>query len=184
MAIEVGVPAQAGRPGLLLRPWAAQDAESLAQAHRDPALRRWLLTSLDSAEAAGRWIEAQARGRADGTRFSFAVVEQDGMQPVGHVAVKRASAGADCAEIGYWTSAHARGRGIAPRAVDAAARWALHGAGGPGLARLELLHPVGNTASCRVAAKCGFTLLEELAPLPPAFPRAGHRHGLGRSQAR
>lgn len=178
MIVELTVPAQAGRPGLLLRPWAAQDTEALAAAHRDPGLKRWLMTSLDGTEAARRWIDAQAREWADEMRFSFAVLDQDGAEPVGHVAVKRKTAGAASAEIGYWTSAHVRGRGIAPRAVDAVARWALGGQDGPALTRLELLHDLDNVASCRVAAKCGFPLRAELPPHPPKFPAPGHLHAL------
>ncbi|MFG1807927.1 GNAT family N-acetyltransferase [Streptomyces sp. NPDC049040] len=178
MTVELTVPAQAGRPGLLLRPWRAQDAEALAAAHRDAGMKRWLMTSLDGTEAARRWIDEQTAAWAEGMRFSFAVVGQDTALPVGHVAVKRKTAGAPSAEIGYWTSAQVRGRGIAPLAVDAVARWALGGDRGPSLTRLELLHDVDNTASCRVAVKCGFPLRGELAPHPPKFPVAGHIHAL------
>lgn len=177
MTVELSVPAQAGRPGLLLRPWAAWDAEALAAAHRDAGMRRWLMTTLDGTDAAGRWIDQQAEAWKSGLRCSFAIVEQDGTVPVGHVAVKRKTADAVSAEIGYWTAAAVRGQGIAPRAVEAVARWALGGgAGGPALSRLELLHDVSNAASCRVAVKCGFPLGGELAPHPPKFPEAGHIH--------
>jgi RimJ/RimL family protein N-acetyltransferase len=177
MTVELTVPAGEGTSGLLLRAWTADDAEALAAEHRDPRMRRWLTSTLDGADDAGRWIAWQAESWEAGLRYSFAVVEQDGARPVGHVAVKRTSAEATSAEVGYWTAAAVRGRGIAPLAVDAVTRWALKaGPGGPGLARLELLHAVGNAPSCQVAAKCGFPLREELAPHPPKFPEAGHRH--------
>ncbi|WP_327292816.1 GNAT family N-acetyltransferase [Streptomyces sp. NBC_01198] len=177
MTVELIVPAQAGRQRLVLRAWAARDAEALAAAHRDTGMRRWLMTTLDGTEAAERWIEQQARLWEGGLRYSFAVLDQDGTRPVGHVAVKRKAAGAVSAEIGYWTAAAVRGQGIAPRAVDAVTRWALGGGTGrPALTRLELLHAVGNAASCRVAVKSGFPLREELAPHPPKFPEAGHVH--------
>lgn len=177
MTVELCVPARDGSPGLLLRPWAADDAAALAEEHRDAGMRRWLMTSLDGTEAAGRWIAWQAESWEAGLRYSFAVVEQGGTRPVAHVTVKRKTAGAASAEIGYWTAAAARGRGVAPLAVDAVAGWALGGGtGGPALTRLELLHAVGNAASCRVAEKCRFPLREELAPHPPKFPEAGHVH--------
>jgi RimJ/RimL family protein N-acetyltransferase len=177
MTVEITVPAQADLPGLLLRAWAADDAEALAAAHRDADMRRWLMTSLDGTAAARRWIAEQAESWAGGLRYSFAVLEQDGTRPVGHVAVKRKTAGAESAEIGYWTAASVRGRGVAPRAVGAVTRWVLDGGtGAPAPTRLELLHTVGNSASCRVAVKSGFPLAGELAPHPPKFPEAGHLH--------
>lgn len=175
----LAVPAADGAPALHLRPWAADDAEALALAHRDAGLRRWLATRVDGVPEARRWIEAQARGWADGTRYSFAVVVEPDGPPVGHVAVKRKEAGAPSAEIGYWTAAAVRGRGIAPHAVRAVTGWALGGGHDPLLTRLELLHDVGNTASCRVAVKCGFTLDAELDPHPPKFPDPGHLHARG-----
>lgn len=177
MTVELTVPAQAGRPGLLLRAWAAHDAQALAAEHRDAGMKRWLMTTLDGPAAAAQWIDQQAAAWQDGLRYSFAVVEQDGTRPVGHVSVKLKKAGDTSAEIGYWTAAAVRGRGVAALAVDAVARWALGaGQGGPALARLELLHAVGNTASCRVAVKSGFPLRGELDPHPPKFPDAGHVH--------
>ncbi|MFI0898231.1 GNAT family N-acetyltransferase [Streptomyces sp. NPDC020983] len=165
-----------GEPALHLRPWAAADAEALALAHRDAALRRRLATRIDGVAEARRWIEAQAAGREAGTRHAFAVVAQDDGRLLGHVAVKRRTAGAASAEIGYWTAAAARGRGVAPRAVGAVTAWVLGGGLDPLPARLELLHDVDNTASCRVAVKCGFALHAELDPYPPQFPQPGHLH--------
>jgi [ribosomal protein S5]-alanine N-acetyltransferase len=46
----------------------------------------------------------------------------------------------------------ARGKGVAPRAVDAMASWAFEA----GFYRLALAHSTVNTASCRVAEKAGF----------------------------
>ncbi|MGW5353030.1 GNAT family N-acetyltransferase [Streptomyces sp. NPDC004031] len=172
----LAVPAADGAPALRLRPWAAGDAEELALAHRDPALRRWLATSIDGEAEARRWIAAQADGWADGTRYAFAVLAEEDRRLLGHVAVKRKAAGDASAEIGYWTAAAARGRGIAPHAVRAVTGWVLGGGHGTPPDRLELLHAVDNTASCRVAEKCGFALRAVLDPYPPQFPQPGHRH--------
>jgi hypothetical protein len=42
--------------------------------------------------------------------------------------------------------------------------------------RLELIHAVGNTPSCRVADKAGYPLATMLPPAPPEFPDDGHPH--------
>jgi RimJ/RimL family protein N-acetyltransferase len=44
------------------------------------------------------------------------------------------------------------------------------------LTRLELLHQVDNTASCRVARKCRYELSALLTAAPPAYPLDGHLH--------
>ncbi|MEV6239164.1 GNAT family N-acetyltransferase [Lentzea sp. NPDC051838] len=152
---------------LRLRPWGLDDLPALVEAHRDPQLRRWLATSLAGEAEARQWLDVQEAGWADATRFSFAVVEAD-LPPLGHVVVKAGSA-----EVGYWTAAHARGRGIAAQAVETVSTWALET---QKLAQLSLLHAVGNEASCRVAEKCGFVLHELVPASPPAFPNDAHRH--------
>ncbi|MFC9954149.1 GNAT family N-acetyltransferase, partial [Streptomyces prasinus] len=67
------------------------------------------------------------------------------------------------------------GRGVAPRALGALADWAFTAFAHEGLTRLELLHQVDNTASCRVAEKAGFTQAGILPAAPPAFPLEGTR---------
>jgi RimJ/RimL family protein N-acetyltransferase len=57
------------------------------------------------------------------------------------------------AETGYWVKREARGRGVAPRALELVARWALVERG---IARLQLHAEPGNVASQRVAEKAGF----------------------------
>lgn len=107
-----------------LRPWRLDDLPALVAAHRDPALRRWLANSLAGETEVRQWLAAQAAGWDSATRFSFAVVaEQNDDAPVGHVVVKVGTAGV--AEVGYWTAAPARGRGIAARAPETASQWAL-----------------------------------------------------------
>ncbi|MFD2474932.1 GNAT family N-acetyltransferase [Amycolatopsis silviterrae] len=160
-------------PAVRLRPWRPDDRTALVAAHRDPQLRRWLTTSLADEAAAERWLERQASGWASAARFSFAVVADDDL-PLGHVIVKARAAGT--AEVGYWTAAEVRGRGIAARALETVSRWALNTQQFVRLTRLELLHAEDNTASCRVAEKCGYVLHDVLPPAPPDFPFNGHRH--------
>lgn len=186
-AVHLHAPATPKASALLLRPWQPADAAELAVLHRDEALRRWIGSVVDDEEEAVRWVREQRRGWREGDRFAFAVVaerEEDGHEGepavggplVGHVVLKRPAAGGASAEVGYWTAGHARGRGVAPRALDALSSWALAAFAEDGLVRLELLHSLDNTASCRVARKCGYALTARLPATPPHFPLDGHLH--------
>ncbi|MFE7855201.1 GNAT family N-acetyltransferase [Streptomyces sp. NPDC057403] len=167
-------PATSSAPALALRPWEAADAPALLGLRGDDALRRWTTFAVEDESAAAGWVTEQRRGWETGERLAFAVVEEDA--PVGHVVLKRAAPGAASAEVGYWTAARARGRGIAPRALEALTDWAFAEFAADGLARLELVHQSDNTASCAVARKCRFELTGLLPAAPPAFPRDGHVH--------
>ncbi len=78
-------------------------------------LRRW------GAQDAFCWLELQQQGWTDGSRLSFAVLDSErGNAPdglLGNVALKGWKAGSDAAEVGYWTAATARNRGIASHAL-------------------------------------------------------------------
>ncbi len=117
-----------------------------------------------------------------GDRYGLAVLEApagggdgDG-RLVGGVVLKGAAPGAPAAEVGYWTAAHARGRTVAPRALEALTGWAFATFGPCGLERLDLLHQVDNPASCRVAEKSGYALDRILPGSPPEYPLDGHLH--------
>ena len=163
---------------LALRPWAPEDAAVLAELYEDGAMRRWASAPVHDTASAERWVAEQRRGWETGERLAFAVEEgeEPDARPVGHVVLKRSATTAVPAEVGYWTAAHARGGGVAPSALTALADWAFATFAHEGLSRLELLHQTDNTASCRVAEKCGFTLSGLLPAAPPAFPLDGHRH--------
>ncbi|WP_051845034.1 GNAT family N-acetyltransferase [Streptomyces globisporus] len=180
MSVVLSVDPTAALPALRLRAWHLGDAEALVAAHRDPAMRRRLITVIDSEADARRWLDEQRRGWAAGTRFGFAVLADDGAgfgPPVGHVGVKLKDDGA--AEVGYWTAAEARGRGLASRALETAVRWVLAEGSAPPVARFELFHAADNSASCRVAERCGFGLEAVLPAQPPVFPTEGHLHVRG-----
>jgi RimJ/RimL family protein N-acetyltransferase len=123
MDVTLSVEPSASTPALPPRPWRIPDLPALVAAHRDLTLR-WanakLTTSIKDEADAHRWLAAQDYGWATGTRFSFAVLEvgsgtADADFPIGTVAVKGIARGQVSAQVGYWTSAQARGRGIAPR---------------------------------------------------------------------
>lgn len=161
-----------------LRPWGPEDVPALVAAHRDPALRRWLRTHLADAGQACAWVAQQAVERAAGTRFSFAVLAEDFDVPVGHVALHGLTPDRGFAEVGYWTTPAARGRGVAGAALRAVLREAAELPRAVPLRRFDLMHAAGNEASCKVAQKAGFALAGVLPADPPAFPTEGHVHRL------
>ncbi|MFD9307296.1 GNAT family N-acetyltransferase [Streptomyces sp. NPDC060048] len=166
--------------GLVLRPWGEADAEALVEAHRDPAMRHWLTHHVDGVEDARRWLEEQRIGWENGNRCGFAVYEvpregsYDGALVAG-VVLKRTGADPDSTEVGYWTAAPARGRGVASRALEAVTAWAFEAFAAECLERIGLVHQVDNAASCRVAEKAGFAF-DRILPATGPWPLDGHRH--------
>jgi RimJ/RimL family protein N-acetyltransferase len=61
---------------------------------------------------------------------------------VGDVALKEVASGKPAVEVGYRTAAHARGREVDSRALEALTSWAFDTFEADGLERLELLHNV------------------------------------------
>ena len=173
MTLTVGPTATA--PALTLRPWQDADAAAIVAAHRDEAMRRWLMRPIDDEDEARAWLADQYAGWADDTHMSWAI-EQEGTV-AGYFVVKAANPPAMLATgVGYWTVAEARGKGIASRCVEAITEWLFGGQDIMPAGEIELLHTVGNEGSCRVAQKCGYILDSVLAPMPPRFPHEGHRH--------
>ncbi|MFF4507195.1 GNAT family N-acetyltransferase [Streptomyces sp. NPDC001401] len=141
--------------GLVLRPWRTEDAPAVHQAFQDPLMHQWhLMASGSQAEAAG-WIEGWLKQWEAERIAQWAVVDADGDRLLGRVALRDIVLVDGLAKVAYWTTAAARGRGVAARATAALTRWAFEEIG---FHRLELLHATANEASCRVAAKTGFAL--------------------------
>jgi RimJ/RimL family protein N-acetyltransferase len=180
MAVILHAAARGPRPALCLRPWSERDIPDLIRIYRDPDMRRQAGTQIVTDDDARRWLEIQQKGWRDGDRLSFAVLESAGSeenhQLRGNVVLKGHSAGKASAEAGYWTAPGERGRGIASGALETLTTWAFEVLDPGGLQYIELLHQVGNQASCRVAQKCGYALAGILAAQPPAFPADGHLH--------
>ncbi|MFG1894102.1 GNAT family N-acetyltransferase [Micromonospora zamorensis] len=177
MVIELRASDMSSMPGLALRPWRDDDLNALLDAYRDPVLRRWTRMPVTNPAEGRHWLERTREDWDAGRRHSFAVIEDhpDGARLAANVVLKKVSVDWPVPEVGYWTAAWARGRGVAPRAVTALSRWAF--AEFPALERLDLLHQVDNLASCRVAEKSGY-VFQEVLPARPPFPLDGHRHSL------
>ncbi|MBZ6082265.1 GNAT family N-acetyltransferase [Streptomyces olivaceus] len=141
--------------GLLLRPWRADDAPAVHAAFQDPAMHQWHARAADSEVEVRGWIAEWQRAWEGERGVQWAVADASDDRLLGRVALREVVLGDGVAEVAYWTTAAARGRGVAARATRALAHWALDGIG---FQRLELLHAVANEASCRVAHKSGFAL--------------------------
>ncbi|MCX5342795.1 GNAT family N-acetyltransferase [Streptomyces atratus] len=179
-AATLHVGATPSAPALVLRPWRMEDVATLVEVCKDSAVRHCTSIALNSGADGAQWVQAQQEGWAAGHRFGFAVLEAQPDvvhgQLAGNVVLKEVAPGKPSAEVGYWTAAHARGRGVAPRALETLTNWAFGTFGANGLKRLELLHQEDNLASCRVARKSGYEFDRVLPAAPPAFPLDGHLH--------
>ena len=134
---------------MALRPWALADAEAIAEGlNGDDEAARWLdrLPQPYTADDARAWLTTS-------TEQGFAVVDAETGDLLASIGIRWNEA-RDVAEVGYWTLAHARGRGVMTRALRLAARLAFER---EGAARVQLYADPENVASCRVAEKAGFT---------------------------
>ncbi|MFJ6483706.1 MULTISPECIES: GNAT family N-acetyltransferase [unclassified Streptomyces] len=140
--------------GLVLRRWAARDAAPVTAAFADPLMREQTSRPIASPEDAQRWIAERTAEWEAASAYAFSVV--DGADTVlGHVSVGAVNRRHSVGWVSYWTTAAARGRGVASQACRALARWAFDEAE---LFRLELGHRVNNPGSCAVARAAGFAV--------------------------
>ena len=154
-----------------MRGWTSADAAGVAASAQDPAVRRWLPGPEKYGRDGGRhYVDELVPLRwAEGSMAGLAVTV-DGVVAGGVVLLlgRRADG---VAEIGWWTSRWARGRGVASRAAVLATDWAF----AVGLARVEAHVQPANEASCRTALRGGFVLEGTARAAVPAL------HGGGRS---
>ena len=135
-----------------LRPWRADDADAVLAACQDPDVQRWTTVPVpyrreDAEGFVGGIAEAT---RADGGAL-FAVVDRSSGDLVGSIGLFPPADG--FGEIGYWTVAGHRGKGLTDEAVRVLGEWAFAELG---LHRVELHVDPANTGSRRVAERAGF----------------------------
>ncbi|MEU5535999.1 GNAT family N-acetyltransferase [Streptomyces sp. NPDC020362] len=140
--------------GLWLRRWSSADAGSVLTAFADPLMAWQADESISSPAAAERWLAARTGQWDSGSGFAFAVVDEADTV-LGNVAVGALDRRHRTGWVSYWTTAAARGQGVASAACRSLVHWAFDEAG---LFRLELGHRVNNPASCRVADAAGFVV--------------------------
>lgn len=110
--------------------------------------------TLDGSLAGAREsLRLRAESDEEGKTVSFRIADAETGVTLGHIGLSGIDASMRRAVVGYWALPEARGRRVATRALDLAARWTLTDFG---IHRLELDHVVGHAASCRVAELCGF----------------------------
>lgn len=137
--------------GLVLRPWRDDDVDAVVELARDDEAWRWMptLRLVDGPEGALAWL---AKRREDG-RVDWAACDAASGAVAGRVGLHHHRPDDRRAEIGYAVWPRWRGRGVATALVQAATSFGFTELG---LHRIALYHAVGNVASCRVAARCGF----------------------------
>jgi RimJ/RimL family protein N-acetyltransferase len=121
----------------------------------DPQMLRFTrIPEPPPADFAQTWFARYERGRADGTRMNFAIVEGPESRFAGFAVAPVIDTEAATAELGYGVASWARGRGVATAALRELTTWSFTELG---MVRLELLIDVDNPGSKRVAENCGYT---------------------------
>jgi RimJ/RimL family protein N-acetyltransferase len=137
-----------------LEPLASRHLEGLAEIGRDPEVQRFTYVPSPWEEGFERvWLEDYERGREDGTRAGFAIVDEAGSDFLGVALLVQIDREGRQAEAGYIVAPQARGRGIAARALRLLTDFALNELD---LERVELRITSDNLPSIRVAERCGF----------------------------
>lgn len=140
--------------GFFLRPPAASDIDTIYRHCQDPLIGRFTTVPQPYERVhAVEYVERSALDWRSGSGAPFVIVSDATGEVIGTIGVFRKSWDNSVAEIGYWLSAEARGKGIASRAVKVLSYWAIEAMG---LARLQLGTNRANLASQRVAEKAGF----------------------------
>lgn len=131
------------------------DVAWVVRESRDPLVPRFTTVPAVNTEADVReWLMTHGPLQQRGAGIHLLAVETATGDRLGPVGLHRVEWSHRTAEVGYWTAAAARGRGLTTEAVGLMCAWAL----GPlGLQRIELRADVENAASQRVAEKLGFT---------------------------
>lgn len=130
------------------------DRPSLVDAFADVALRRFVTRwRIDDLADATDYVADRAAEWVSGERCSWGIAEPTSGELIGEIDLIRLDPDWFSAEAGCWVAPAWRGRGVAATALGAALRF---GAGALRLRHVDYLHAPDNTASERVAAKCGF----------------------------
>lgn len=139
-----------------LRRWRRSDVPQRFAGFRDPLCLRFSFPPAEpfTEEHVLRRFDGEEEARLAGEELALAVVDAaDHGRVLGGASLYDVDHDQERAAIGYWLASHARGRGVATRALRLLAGWAF---GRLRLARLELTCAPDNDASQRVAERCGF----------------------------
>ena len=129
-----------------------RDVPAMVAACQDPEIPRWTrVPSPYTPEDARRFLAIAAAEAREGTGLAF--VWEHGGALAGTIGLMEVPENRSYGEIGYWTAAGARGKGLTTRAVVLLRDWAIETLG---LAELEILPHRDNAPSIRVAERAGF----------------------------
>jgi ribosomal-protein-alanine N-acetyltransferase len=154
MAIFFGPPRPLTDNVVSLRPWTKADLPAIDAATRDPEIVR--RNRLPQPFDAAAWFAESNVEQERGESLKLLIVDPTNDRFLGSVSLWTYEGDPVSAEIGLWTVAEERGRGIGGRAVRLVADWAL--------AHLPLERIVGRTdpdniASRTVMERLGFELI-------------------------
>lgn len=149
-----------------LRAWEADDADRVLDAFTDPELALQESRVPGTRGQALEWIAHRAELVVGRDVHGFAVVEEEGGSPLGHVQVAVTNQRHGWGWVSYWTHHAARGRGIATAGARLISDLAFSQLG---LFRLEMGHRLDNPGSCLAARRAGFR--------PEGVERAKLRYG-------
>ena len=139
--------------GLRLTPLGPQHLPALREIVRDADVQRFTRIPVPTpADWIETWLAFYEHGRRDGSREAFAI-EDAGGGFLGLAFAVRIDAEEATTELGYVVAPAARGRGVASRALAELTAWVF---AERGMHRAELRISVANTASKRVAERCGY----------------------------
>lgn len=140
---------------LRIRDFRLGDIPDLALAATDETIQRWLpLPKPYTLAHAEQWCTVTApRAFEEGTGLELAVEDRGTKELIGSVRLKSTNWLTSVTEIGYWISPGGRGRGYATEAVGELSAWTFSSSP---IERIELLAATENTASQRVAERCGY----------------------------
>ncbi|MEA2461751.1 MAG: hypothetical protein QOH90_1928 [Actinomycetota bacterium] len=141
--------------GLRLVPLDLEVSDDMAALGDDPdALRFTYISAPFGREEARAWIQRYLDGWQEGSRAGFSVQTPEGgflgMMSIIHLHLDEREG-----ELGYIIAPHARGKGVATRALSLLTAWAFESLG---LERAELRIASGNAGSVAVAERCGYSL--------------------------
>jgi len=138
-----------------LRPWMLDDVPAIVSACNEREIARWIhqIPSPYVVRDAREYVLSTQAAWTNGSGAFFAFEERAGGGIAGSIAVHVLDRDLANLEVGYWTAAAARGRGLTTHALKLISSWAL---GRAGAERLQLRADVLNLASLRVAEKAGF----------------------------
>ncbi len=140
---------------VVLRPWRPEDAAVRASWGDDPVIVRWTGVPANYTEEAARAHMARSEeARKAGRSLALAITDAATTVVGGSCDIRRPDPEDPAlGEVGYLLSGHARGRGLATRAMGLLVAWSFQELG---MGRVQaLVHP-DNPRSARVLDRLGF----------------------------